>query len=381
MHSLSGFCSIRPKHEIPQERLLDWIAQVHARAEERGQLDAQARQTFQSQIRKQLDRLGLGRGKIASRGIHLDDLFQEEWSKMQIYPVEEHPQGHGFAQRSHFYDREVTAIFERFYPEHRDLPHHLIHVTCTGYVAPSPAQKIVSLHSGSQTTVTHAYHMGCYGSIPAIRMGCGFACLPSPSPLKPVDIVHTELCSLHMHPLRHSAEQLLVQSLFADGFIKYTVHASPVASSHLKILALHEEVLPNSSHCMTWCCEDRGLGMTLSKEVPARIAQAIPGYVNRLCHKAGLNDEKVIKEALFALHPGGPRIVQQIQDQLGLQLYQVKHSVDVLRECGNMSSATLPHIWQQMLEDPVAAPQGTPIVSLAFGPGLVISGGLFQKGE
>src|SRR5262249_54227427 len=149
----------------------------------------------------------------------------------------------------------------------------------------------------------------------------------------PIDIVHTEICSLHLHPLRHASEQLLVQSLFGDGFIKYSV-GKQADVPHLKVLALHEEIIPDSTHCMTWRCEDHGLGMTLSKEIPLLIARSISGYLERLCDLAGMNPKEVIREAVFAIHPGGPKILQQIKDLLGLETDQITHSVQVLKDYG-----------------------------------------------
>lgn len=374
-HFLSNFRHIRPHHEIEQEKILDWIAEAHARAANHFEtLDIDS---FRKGLSQKLLQLGVGKEKIQRRGIHISDLFQKEWENMEIYSVTMDPKGKGFTERSDFYEREVLKVFENFYPDEHNLPEHLIHVTCTGYVAPSPAQRIVSMrNAGMKTTVTHAYHMGCYGSIPAIRMAAGFASAPN---CGPTDIIHTEVCSLHMHPLKHSAEQLIVQSLFADGFIKYTLNAAKPLDGHLQILASHEETIPDSSHCMTWRCETQGLSMTLSKEVPVRIARAIGGYLNRLCKKGGLDDKTVLQNAYFAIHPGGPKIVQQIQDLLKLELRQIEHSVQVLKECGNMSSATLPHIWERMLQD-TTVPNHTQIVSLAFGPGLSISGAIFEKG-
>ncbi len=78
------------------------------------------------------------------------------------------------------------------------------------------------------------------------------------------------------------------------------------------------------------------------------------------------------------MHPGGPRIIDRVREVLELTDAQVQTSRDVLFDCGNMSSATLPHIWQRLLEDRAVA-RGTPIVSLAFGPGLTMCGALLEK--
>ena len=82
--------------------------------------------------------------------------------------------------------------------------------------------------------------------------------------------------------------------------------------------------------------------------------------------------------ALFAVHPGGPRIIDRVQDLLKLTPMQVASSRAVLYENGNMSSATLLFIWKSILENS-EIPSGTWVVSLAFGPGLTICGGIFKK--
>ena len=365
-YHLCNFQHIRPPHEVDQERILDWIAEAHGRAAKN--------EAVRHSVREKMNQLGIGKQRIEKRGLLMRDLFEEDWAKMEIYPVDHQPHGSGFTKRSEFYDREVSQILHHFYPEHATLPVHLIHVTCTGYVAPSPAQKLVSARgAGTSTTVTHAYHMGCYASIPAIRMGMGYLSLGD----SPVDIVHTEVSSLHMHPLKHESEQLLVQGLFGDGFIKYTVQQQ--SGPGLKVLALHEETIPDSTHCMTWGCVDEGFNMTLSKEVPVLIARNLKGYLERLCAKTGLDAQSVIKEGFFAIHPGGPKILTHIKELLGLESHQIQHSNQVLKDFGNMSSATLPHIWERMLNDS-KVPSGAQIIGLAFGPGLSASGGLFQKG-
>ena len=210
-YALSDFRHIRPHHEIEQSKILDWLAEAHTRAAH--PVENEEFETFRTSLKAKLMQLGLGEEGIQRRGVHISDPLHQDWSKMEIYPVSENPHGNGFAQRSHFFDREVTRIFERFYPDDKNLPAHIIHATCTGYVAPSPAQKLLSLRkAGATTTVTHAYHMGCYSSIPAIRMAAGFCSLPSPSSSKRTDIVHTELCTLHMHPMRHTQNSWLCRA-------------------------------------------------------------------------------------------------------------------------------------------------------------------------
>lgn len=348
MPVLSGFRIVRPQFGITQEETLEWLARAHALASQD--------ETLYSPIKAKLAQIGLGPQKIRKRGTFLSDFTHHNWDQMQIYPIGRLPEGSCLGTRMKCFEKETTRFFEELYPTRESLPEHLIHVTCTGYVAPSGAQKVVGKR-GAKTEISHAYHMGCYGAIPAIRMGVGYQ--------KRVDIVHTELCSLHINPLLHSTEQLVVQSLFADGIIKYSIKET---GPGLKIVSLQEEVIPDTSDDMSWVCEAWGFKMTLSRDVPVLIAQALPEFVKRLVKGPW-------KDAIFAIHPGGPKIVEQVAKILQLEPSQIKHTQDILQNCGNMSSATLPHVWEAVLKE---ASPGTKVVSLAYGPGLTLCGGFFE---
>lgn len=366
---LFDFQIIRPKFETAQSATLDWIVEAHVKA---AAAQGEEAVSFRKKIAEKLWHVGCKPDRIEKRGHVFADFHSTDWKNMEIYALEEAPQGKDLSFRSKVFEKEVDAVFQKFYESEKKAPDDLIHVSCTGYVSPSGAQKIVSQKDwGNQTTVTHAYHMGCYGSIPALRMAIGF--LKQEKKKKRSDIVHTEICSLHLNPSLHSTDQLVTQSLFADGFIKYSI-AKKTKATHFKISALQEEIIPNSTRSMTWNVVDWGNQMYLGKEVPVLITRHLPGYLERLAEKGG----RSLEGALFAVHPGGPKILAHVQELLGLNEEQLRHSYEILKLNGNMSSATLPHIWQRFLEDD-RVPANTPIVSLAFGPGLSISGSLMEK--
>jgi predicted naringenin-chalcone synthase len=191
-----------------------------------------------------------------------------------------------------------------------------------------------------------------------------------------VDIVHTELCSLHVDPSNHDIEQLVVQSLFADGLIRYSMRSGEQATG-LSVLAIGEAILPDSAESMSWTVSDAGMQMTLAMDVPTKITASLRGFVTALYQKAGLSIDS-LRGSVCAVHPGGPKIIDGVRDVLELQDPQVQTSRDVLFDHGNMSSATLPHIWMRLVDDDRVAPR-TLILSLAFGPGLTVCGGLFRK--
>ena len=355
---LTDFQIVRPYFETTQEKTLDWLVEAHVKAE--------GKEEFRETIREKLLRVGCKPDRIAKRGHVVADYLHQNWEEMQIYRLHENPSGQNLAVRTKIYAEEVDKIFEKYYPEGSVAPDDLIHVSCTGYVSPSGAQKIVSERAwGHLTTVTHAYHMGCYGSIPAIRMGRGFL---SNDEKQRTDIVHTEICSLHTNPSKHQLDQLVSQSLFADGFIKYSI-TKESDKPHMRVLALREEIISNSTQAMTWNMAEWGFQMSLAKEVPVLITRHLSGYLQRL---------GAPHNALFAVHPGGPKILMHVQKVLNLSDEQMASSFQILKEYGNMSSATLPHIWEKILNDPNVA-NNTPIVSLAFGPGLSIAGGWMEK--
>jgi predicted naringenin-chalcone synthase len=225
--------------------------------------------------------------------------------------------------------------------------------------------------------------MGCYAALPALRVAAGLLLNPQSGASPRADLLHTELCTLHFNPRDHSPEQLVVQSLFADGHIRYSMAldekpGGPDGRPAFEVLAVREEVVPGSLEDMTWTLSEWGFRMTLSRDVPDKITAELPGFLDRLFVNAGKDHQAPRDEAVFAIHPGGPRIIASVQKQLGLNDDQVAASRAVLFERGNMSSATLPHIWAKIIAE-AGVSSGTPVVSLAFGPGLTIAGALFKK--
>ena len=369
---LTGFAITRPRYEIEQAASLDWLAAAHAEAEAARAGAGFDKAAFAAKIARVIDHVGCSPSNIGRRGHSLEDMTSTSaWADNDLYDLPVHPHGCGTAKRTRLYTGIVDDYFKRTYRGETEPPEDLIHVTCTGYASPSGAQKLVAAR-GWPTRVTHAYHMGCYASVPAVRLAAGAIAMAS----RRVDIVHTELCSLHLDPSDHRLEQLVVHSLFADGMVRYSVVPDD-GQPGLRLVALHEQVLPDSADAMEWVVANWGMHMTLARDVPDRVAGALRGFVVELFRRAALGPA-ALQRATWAVHPGGPRIIDRVREVLELTEAQVQTSRDVLFDCGNMSSATLPHIWQRMLDDRAIA-RGTLIASLAFGPGLTVCGVLLEK--
>lgn len=348
---LNNFEILRPTVQLSQSDSLEFLASSHQKASEDHNENLN-----QERLSVLIKRFGVKPTQIGNRGL---ESLEMSSSVPSIY------------DRTKFFGKRGNELLKEFYQEEVTPPSHLIHVTCTGYISPSPAQHLVQTKKWKNTRVTHAYHMGCYASIPAVRMAEGFIA----SGETRSDIVHTEMCSLHLNPKDHSSEQLVVQSLFADGYIKYSAIPAHEAKEGFAVKTILERIIPDTEADMTWQPAEWGMQMSLSRDVPEKIGSQLRSFVTDLCAAAGEDLATILKEATFAVHPGGPKIIDAVQTILELSNEQVAASKKILFEYGNMSSATLPHVWKEILE--TAKPKKK-VLSLAFGPGLTIFGALFE---
>lgn len=328
----------RPPFCVAQVDVLKWLSAAHG-----------LHGADEEAVHAMFVKLGLGEKKVQKRYTFYQDCEHRNWDEMEVH-------GKDMGARMKFFDEKTSEYVKRLYMD-KMIPEDVIQVSCTGYVAPSGVQRVLAEKS-PHAVVTNAYHMGCYAAVPALRMGSGFLACGR----KSVDIIHTELCTLHMGTHEHEISQLVAETLFGDGLIKYSL--SQKAGSGFEVLNLREELIPNTSDCMSWQMEHWGMRMFLALEIPLAIRRAIKGFVSRL-----YSDD--LKKVVFAIHPGGPRIIDQIAKALDLSEEQIMHSRSVFESCGNMSSATVPHIWAEMEKD---LEPGTDVISLAFGPGLTIVG-------
>ncbi len=343
--ALTDFQIVLPKIEMDQKTSLGLTAQIHMA------------QPLGERVGILIERYGVKPTQIATRRFEDTELVTK---------------GSDINELTHFFGKRAQEVFDKFYPTSAKAPNHIVHVTCTGYISPSPAQHLVNNHKWNRTNVTHAYHMGCYAALPAIRMAEGFVSAQNGQ----VDVVHTEMCGLHMDSKDHSPEQMVVQSLFADGHVKYSAIPQNIATNGFKVLNICEQIVPDSESDMSWIPASWGMKMTLSRDVPNKIGDCLKDFLERLVQDSGHSLPEVMKDAIFAIHPGGPKIIDSVGAKLELSNDQISASREVLLERGNMSSATLPHVWKKLLDRKI--PSKKLVVSLAFGPGLTIFGALFE---
>ncbi|TYO99097.1 putative naringenin-chalcone synthase [Geothermobacter ehrlichii] len=253
---------------------------------------------------------------------------------------------------------------------------HVVTASCTGFFNPGLDYFLVR-ELGLPATVEryHLGFMGCYAAFPALRMAAQF-CQADPQAV--VLVLCLELCSLHIQ-LGGREDQLLANALFADGAAAALVSTRPPQPGQtvLALEAFRSALVPDGEADMAWSIGDRGFDIALSSYVPKILGANIAAVVDDLLRNSGSNREQI---GDWAIHPGGKSIIDQVARALELQPEQIAAPRAVLRDFGNMSSATVLFVLQQLLDGERSdRPQ---ICSMAFGPGLTVELGLlrYQQG-
>ncbi|MBS1243989.1 MAG: putative naringenin-chalcone synthase [Deltaproteobacteria bacterium] len=244
---------------------------------------------------------------------------------------------------------------------------HVVTVSCTGFYNPGPDYYIVrELGLSDATQRYHLGFMGCYAAFPALRMACQFC---EADPCAVVLVMCVELCSIHLQ-LTGTEDCLLANSLFADGAGAAIVSAREPTpgNSSCRIEGFRSALVPGGEQDMTWRIGDHGFDIVLSSYVPKLIGANIQAMVLPALAAVGLSPEDI---DTWAVHPGGKAIIDQVQKSLGLSPERVRASREVLRTCGNMSSASILFVLEEILRNPSGTVPER-ICAIAFGPGLTV---------
>lgn len=254
---------------------------------------------------------------------------------------------------------------------------HVITVSCTGFYAPGPDYAVVrGLGLSPATQRYHLGFMGCYAAFPALRAARSF-CQADPDAV--VLVVCVELCTLHLSSA-DDPDTILASSVFADGAAAAVVTGRSVRSpgAVLELDAFETVLTPTGEQEMAWTIGDAGFEMTLSGYVPKIIERHLGDAIAPLFAAGSGRGELELGDVdYWAIHPGGRSILDRVQRALDLSDAQLDPSREVLRTCGNMSSATVLFILRDLLHG-AAAPSGR-VCAMAFGPGLTVESALMTR--
>lgn len=249
---------------------------------------------------------------------------------------------------------------------------HLITVSCTGMYAPGLDIELVKelgLRPNVQRTTIN--FMGCYAAFNAIKAGDAFCKADQKSK---VLIVCTEMCSLHFQK-EATDDNLLANGLFADGAAAILMESSPARGWSLSPIAFHNALSFTDEQHMAWSIGNFGFEMKLSSYVP----DVIKGGIKKLTTEMLKTINKRIDNIKhFAIHPGGRKILEVIEKELGISKEQNQPAYHVLSNFGNMSSPTVLFVLQQIMRSLQREDNDSLVLSFAFGPGLTLESILFN---
>jgi alpha-pyrone synthase len=249
---------------------------------------------------------------------------------------------------------------------------HLITVSCTGMYAPGIDIELVQhLKLRSSTKRTSINFMGCYGAFNAIKVATSIC---SAEPEAKVLVVCIELCSIHFQK-NTSLDHIFSNAIFADGAGAILIEAKNSHKKCLSLAAFYCDLLPQTHQEMAWHIADSGFDIILSSYIPEIIQTGIASFTQRLLTEHALTLSNI---DFYAIHPGGIKILQACEASLSIKEEHNKYAYQVLRNYGNMSSATILFVLKAIWDDITQKDHDKIIFSCAFGPGLTLESMLLK---
>jgi alpha-pyrone synthase len=249
---------------------------------------------------------------------------------------------------------------------------HLVTVSCTGMYAPGLDIEILEeLHLPTSINRTAINFMGCYAAFNGLKAADAF-CKADPNAR--VLVVCVEICTIHFQKHREP-DHLVSNAIFGDGAAAVLIQAKPTESTCLRLESFHCDLVFSGKKEMAWHIADFGFEMTLSSYVPDMIRKGIKQLTDNLLNNLPTSIEDI---KLFAIHPGGRKILECIENELGLTRHDNRYAYEILRNFGNMSSTTVLFVLKALIEDLTPEQQDEPILSFAFGPGLTLESMLLK---
>jgi alkylresorcinol/alkylpyrone synthase len=238
----------------------------------------------------------------------------------------------------------------------------IITVSCTGFMIPSLDAHLINL-MGFRPDVRRMpfTELGCAAG--AMALGRASDYLQS-HPDGNALIISVELPSLTFQRKDISQANLISSILFGDGAAAVVVSRKQDVAGP-RILASETYTFPDSLGAMGFDLRDSGFHILLAKDVPEMIGAKIEGLVDGFLSRHGQTRDAIRG---WILHPGGSRLLSNVEQALGLTKCDTKPSWDILGNVGNLSSATILFILQEWLEKRPLKKNDVALAA-AFGPG------------
>jgi predicted naringenin-chalcone synthase len=250
---------------------------------------------------------------------------------------------------------------------------HLVTVSCTGFSAPGWDVTLINeLGLRPTTERTHIGFMGCHGALNGLRIARAFI---DANPEAAVLLCATELCGIHYH-YGWDPQKVIANAIFSDGSaavigVSDRRRIVKEAARAWRLTASGSYLVPDTADAMAWNIGDHGFEMTLAKRVPEIICRNLRSFLEPWLAAEGLSIGDIRS---WAIHPGGPKILDAAGEALGLPPALLLRAREVFAAYGNMSSPTVLFILEHLQK----CQSEPPCVALGFGPGLNIEVALLK---
>jgi alpha-pyrone synthase len=270
-----------------------------------------------------------------------------------------------------------TVADSSIYADPLDSIRMIVFVTSTGFVAPGVDTEVIK-RLGLRRDIARVTvnFMGCAAAMNGLRVASDHV---RSNPTHKALLICLELSSINA-VFDDDMNDVIIHSIFSDGCAAVVVGAGDedqaLADGKVVIREHLSYLVEETEDGIRLGVQDTGVTCRLSRHLPeyieAGVAPVIEGFLAR--HRLTKADID-----LWAIHPGGTRIIERSQQSLGLTDDQVADSWEILRQYGNMLSPSVLFVLERMLHKPTLANQPCTGLAFSFSPGVGIEGILFQK--
>ncbi|KAJ7569103.1 hypothetical protein O6H91_01G142000 [Diphasiastrum complanatum] len=224
---------------------------------------------------------------------------------------------------------------------------HLVFSTTSGVDMPGVDFQLAKL-IGLRPTVKRImlYQLGCYAGATVLRVAKDIA---ENNKGARVLVTCSEVTAFTFRaPCETHLGGLVESALFSDGAAALIVGSDPIPKVEKPLFEIHwagETILPDSEGAINGRLREAGLILYLQKEVPGLISKNIDKV---LADPLGYAHFPSYNNMFWAVHPGGPAILDQMEAKLGLSVDKLQASRDVLASYGNMASASVLFVLDQV---------------------------------
>jgi alkylresorcinol/alkylpyrone synthase len=239
----------------------------------------------------------------------------------------------------------------------------LFFISITGVASPSIDARLIN-RMGLSPNIrrTPIFGLGCVGGAAGISRAADYV---RAYPDQTAVVLAVEFCSLTLQRNDLSVANLIASGLFGDGAAAVIISGDDVDRPGPEILATRSNFYPGTEHVMGWDISEEGFRVVLTREVPAMVRKHLASDIDEFLQDNGLDRADV---GTWIMHTGGPAVLQATEQALDLHNGELNVSWDSLRKTGNLSSASVLLVLEEIMNRQKPEP-GTYSILAAMGPG------------